>query len=151
MQDICIPTRSISRCPLWSHSLVCIQNYLFYVGIGPILAIELICFFDFFLCVGLKTGLINVRKVLDTHLFSNFVTMSFYCGFSVFWCRIWNNVYIFWYISVSLPEHTALLTDITFQLCLYQHHHLTALKSHYPNMENTEIQSNIEGQPILVR
>ena len=30
-------TWSIPRCPLRSHSLVCIENHLFIVGIGPII------------------------------------------------------------------------------------------------------------------
>ena len=34
-------TCSIPRCPLRSHSLVCIENNLFVVGIGPILNKEL--------------------------------------------------------------------------------------------------------------
>ena len=31
------PTGSSPRCPLQSHSLICIKNHLFIVGIGPIL------------------------------------------------------------------------------------------------------------------
>ena len=34
-------TGSSPRCPLRSHSLVCIENHLFIVGIGPILNKEL--------------------------------------------------------------------------------------------------------------
>ena len=34
-------TDSIPKCPLRSHSLVCIENHLFIVGIGPILNKEL--------------------------------------------------------------------------------------------------------------
>ena len=34
-------TCSSPRCPLCSHSLVCIENHLFIVGIGPILNKEL--------------------------------------------------------------------------------------------------------------
>ena len=34
-------TCSSPICPLRSHSLVCIENHLFIVGIGPILKIEL--------------------------------------------------------------------------------------------------------------
>ena len=37
----CQLTCSIPRCPLRSHSLVCIENHLFIVGIGPILDKEL--------------------------------------------------------------------------------------------------------------
>ena len=34
------------RRPLWSHCLVSIENYLFYVRIGPILDIYIICIFQ---------------------------------------------------------------------------------------------------------
>ena len=41
-------TGSRPRCPLRSHYLVCIKNYLFYVGIGPICDTELIYIFLLF-------------------------------------------------------------------------------------------------------
>ena len=40
-QCIWYKTCSSPRCPLLSHSLVCIENNLFIVGIGPILNKEL--------------------------------------------------------------------------------------------------------------
>ena len=39
--DITKMTCSSPRCPLCSHSQVCIENHLFIVGIGPILNKEL--------------------------------------------------------------------------------------------------------------
>ena len=105
----------------------------------------------FFLYVGSKTGLSTIILILDTHLFSNFVTMSFDYDFFVFRCRIWNNVYIFGIYLFSLPKHTALVTLITLQLCLYQNHNPTKLNYHYPNTETNERWSNIGGQTIVVR
>ena len=37
------------RSPLWYHSVVCIENYLFIVGIGPIRDKKLICNFELFI------------------------------------------------------------------------------------------------------
>ena len=73
-------TSSSQICPLRSHYLVCNKNYLFYVVIGPICDIYLIC-------VRFKTGISTIRYILDTHLFLNFIRMSF-DFFSAFWCRI---------------------------------------------------------------
>ena len=51
-------------------SLVCIEKYLFYVGIVPICDTYLICIFrPFFLYVILKTDLSNTISILDTHIF----------------------------------------------------------------------------------
>ena len=44
---------SSPRCPLCPHSLVCIKNYLFYVGIGPIRDIELIYNFWKQMCISI--------------------------------------------------------------------------------------------------
>ena len=44
--DVWVVTYSSPRCPLFSHSLVCIKNHLFIVGIGPILNKELELIFD---------------------------------------------------------------------------------------------------------
>ena len=41
VQGSCLMTWSGPRCPLGSHSLVCIENHLIIVGIGPILNKEL--------------------------------------------------------------------------------------------------------------
>ena len=43
-------TGSIPRCPLQSHYLVHRENNSYFVGIGPICDIDLICIFDFFVC-----------------------------------------------------------------------------------------------------
>ena len=45
----------------------------------------------------------------------------------------------------SLTKHTALVTDITLRLFLYQRHHSTTLNSCYHNTSTAERQSNIMG------
>ena len=49
---ICTMTGSSPRCPLWSHYLVHIKNNSYFLGIGPIRDIDLICIYRpfYFLC-----------------------------------------------------------------------------------------------------
>ena len=49
-------TGSSPKCPLRFHSLVCIKNYLFTVGIWIFFDKELICIFDLFLLFLRLTG-----------------------------------------------------------------------------------------------
>ena len=83
-------TGSSPRCPLKYHSLVCIKNYLFCVGIGPISDIELICIFWIVFClyVIFKTGISTIRSFFDTHLFSTIVIMTF--DYNVFCVSVQN-------------------------------------------------------------
>ena len=71
--------------------------------------------------------------------------------FAAFRCRICKYIYFVGIYMFSLPKNTEMVTEITFKLYLYQQNHSKKLNYHYPNTKNTEIWSNIVGQPIVAR
>ena len=83
-------TGSIPRYPLWSHTLLCIENYLCIVLIIPIRNKELIfIFYLFLLFVLLIEDRYNYYKIniIYTCFFRSLLQCNLFTMLSVFWCR----------------------------------------------------------------
>ena len=109
------------RFPIWYHSLVCIKNYLFVVGIGPICDKDLVCiFWSIYFFVRLiedryKYYNINIRKIF----FSNFVWMLFVYDACYVLVQTKKLFMFCWYISFFVYQNTQHLLMQSKFSCLF--------------------------------